>query len=302
LLKATAIAESRSEHPLAKAVLRKTSQLGIEHEEPEDFEYIPGRGVVAHLGGDEILVGSQSFLEGRGVQVKCPEPTNAGSEIFVARLGQFLGSLVISERLRSEARRAVQSLKSMGLRTVLLTGDTKAAAERVGKELGVEEVASELLPEGKLEYVMRQSAAGRTVAMVGDGVNDAPALMQAAVGVAMGSGTDVAHESAEIVLIGNDLSKLVETLRVARRCRRTILQNFVGTLGVDGVGMGLAAFGLLNPLFAAFIHVSSEMAFILNSARLIPRASLAAAITRQSRSAGAQSWEKTPRREASDTA
>ncbi len=298
LLRAAAVAESRSEHPLAKAVLRKTSQLGIEHEDPEGFEYIPGRGVMTHLGTEEILVGSRSFLEGRGVQVKSLETNNAGSEIFVARRGRFLGSLVISERLRSGARQAVQSLKLMGLRTVLLTGDTKAAAEKVGKELGVEEVASELLPEGKLEYVTRLSAAGRTVAMVGDGVNDAPALMQAAVGVAMGSGTDVARESAEIVLIGNDLSKLVETLRIARRCRWTILQNFIGTLGVDGVGMGLAAFGLLNPLLAAFIHVSSEMVFILNSARLVPRASLAAALARGSRFVGAQSWEKTPRDEA----
>jgi Cd2+/Zn2+-exporting ATPase/Cu+-exporting ATPase len=284
LLKAGAIAESRSEHPLAKAVLRKTSQLGIEHDDPDDFEYIPGRGVLAHWRREEILVGSRSFLEGRGAQVKSLETDNAGSEILVARRGQFLGSLVISERLRPEARRAVQSLKSMGLRTVLLTGDAKAAAERVGKELGVEEVASELLPEGKLEYVERLIAAGRTVAMVGDGVNDAPALMKAAVGVAMGSGTDVARESAEIVLIGNDLSKLVETLRIARRCRRTIMQNFIGTLGVDAVGMGLAAFGLLNPLLAAFIHVSSEMIFILNSARLVPRASLMATLTGKSRS------------------
>jgi len=302
LLRAAAVAESRSEHPLAKAVLRKTSELALEHEDPEGFEYIPGRGVMARLGREEILVGSRNFLEGRGVRVNGLEGNRGGSEIFVARRGQFLGSLVISERLRSGARQAVQSLRSMGLRTVLLTGDTKAAADTVGRELGVEEVASELLPEGKLEYVTRLSAEGRTVAMVGDGVNDAPALMQAAVGVAMGSGTDVARESAEIVLIGNDLSKLVEILRIARRCRRTILQNFVGTLGVDGVGMGLAAFGLLNPLLAAFIHVSSEMAFILNSARLVPRASLAGALARGPRSAGRLAWEKTPREQASDIA
>ena len=302
LVRAAAVAESRSEHPLAKAVLRKTSQLALEHEDPEGFEYVPGRGITAHLGGEEILVGSRSFLEAQGVQAVDLEGNRGGSEIFVARRGQFLGSLVISERLRSGAREAVHSLRSMGLGTVLLTGDTKAAAERIGNELGVEEVASELLPEGKLEYVMRLSAAGRTVAMVGDGVNDAPALMQAAVGVAMGSGTDVARESAEIVLIGNDLSKLVEILRIARRCRRTILQNFVGTLAVDGVGIGLAAFGLLNPLLAAFIHVSSEMAFILNSARLVPRASPADAVARGSRPAATPGWEKKPGEQASDTA
>ena len=136
--------------------------------------------------------------------------------------------------------------------------------------MGVYEIASELLPEDKLPFVSALITARRKVAMVGDGVNDAPALMKATVGIAMGTGTDVARESANVVLIGNDLSKLVETLSIARRCRRAIMQNFVGTLVVDSIGVGLAAFGFLNPLLAAFIHVSSEMAFILNSARLLP--------------------------------
>jgi Cd2+/Zn2+-exporting ATPase/Cu+-exporting ATPase len=282
LIGAAAIAESRSEHPLAQAVLRKASQTHLETRDPEEFEYTPGRGVAAQLAGEEILVGSRAFVEGRGIEVESRPLPTVGAEIYVARGKRYLGSLVVSERLRPEARRAVQALKSMGFNTVLLTGDTKAAAEKVGKDLGVHEVAAELLPEGKLDYVNGMTAAGHTVAMVGDGVNDAPALMQAAVGVAMGSGTDVARESSDVVLIGNDLSKLVETLRIARRCRRTILQNFVGTLVVDGIGIGLAAFGWLNPLLAAFIHVSSEMLFILNSARLVPRASLRGLLSRQS--------------------
>jgi heavy metal translocating P-type ATPase len=294
LLRAAAIAEGRSEHPLAQAVLRKASQIQLEPEDPEEFEYVPGRGVAAQLAGEEILVGSRAFLEGHGVLVESRQVPTANGEIHVARRGRYLGSLAISERLRPEARHAVHSLKSMGFKTVLLTGDTKAAAERVGKDLGVDEVASELLPEGKLDYVNRVTAAGHTVAMVGDGVNDAPALMQAAVGVAMGSGTDVARESSDVVLIGNDLSKLVETLRIARRCRRTIRQNFVGTLVVDGIGIGLAAFGLLNPLLAAFIHVSSEMTFILNSARLVPRESLVSVISKRSPLAGANRWGVTP--------
>jgi len=188
----------------------------------------------------------------------------------VARGGKFLGSLTVADTLRPEATKVIQDLKLMGMKTVLLTGDAKAVAEDIGRKLGVDEIAAELLPEDKLEFVSRLTKARQNVIMLGDGVNDAPALMKATVGIAMGAGTDVARESANVVLIGNDLSKLVETVSIARRCRRTIMQNFVGTLIVDTVGVGLAAFGFLNPLLAAFIHVSSEMVFILNSARLLP--------------------------------
>ena len=275
LLRTAAIAESRSEHPIAKAILRKATQLGIPYEDPAIFEYTPGKGIIANSDGEEIIVGNQHFLLERGIQFKQENGAMPGSEIFVAGGGRFLGTLQIADTLRPEAKSAIQSLKSMRLRTVLLTGDAKAVAEDVGRQLGVDEIVSDLLPEGKLQYVKQLTDKGHKVAMVGDGVNDAPALMQASVGVAMGSGTDVARESADVVLIGNDLSKLVETLQTARRCRRTIMQNFVGTLVVDSIGVGLAAFGLLNPLLAAFIHVSSEMAFILNSARLLPPVSSA---------------------------
>jgi heavy metal translocating P-type ATPase len=275
LLRTAAIAESRSEHPIAKAILRKATQLGIPYEDPAIFEYTPGKGIIARNDGEEIIVGNQHFLLERGIQFKQENGAMPGSEIFVAGGGRFLGTLQIADTLRPEAKNAIQSLKSMRLRTVLLTGDAKSVAEDVGRKLGVDEILSDLLPEGKLQYVKQLTDKGHKVVMVGDGVNDAPALMQASVGVAMGSGTDVARESADVVLIGNDLSKLVETLQTARRCRRTIMQNFVGTLVVDSIGVGLAAFGFLNPLLAAFIHVSSEMVFILNSARLLPPVSSA---------------------------
>jgi len=275
LLRTAAIAESRSEHPVAKAILRKAAQLGLTYEDPTKFEYTPGRGISATCEGEEVLVGTDNFLAEQGMQAANGTTNIAGSRILVARGGRFLGTLVIADRLRPEAKEAIRLLKSMQLRTVLLTGDSKAVAEEVGARLGVDEIAYELLPEQKLEYVVRLTKSSHIVAMVGDGINDAPALAQAHVGVAMGSGTDVAQESANVVLIGSDLSKLVETLRIARRCRRTIMQNFVGTLIVDTIGVGMAAFGFLNPLLAAFIHVSSELVFILNSARLVPKASLA---------------------------
>jgi heavy metal translocating P-type ATPase len=275
LLKTAAIAESRSEHPIAKAVLRKATQLGIPYDDPGQFEYTPGKGIVVSSDGDEIIVGNRHFLVERRVLCEQTNSAAAGSEILVARGGRFLGTRQIADTLRPEAKDAIQSLQALGLRTILLSGDAQALAQDVGKKLGVDEIAADLLPENKLQYVKQLVSKGHQAVMVGDGVNDAPALMQASVGVAMGSGTDVARESADVVLIGSDLSKLVETLRTARRCRNTIMQNFVGTLVVDSIGVGLAAFGFLNPLLAAFIHVSSEMAFLLNSARLLPPVSSA---------------------------
>jgi heavy metal translocating P-type ATPase len=270
LLQAAVTAESRSEHPVAKAILKKASNLGISGEEPEKFDYTPGKGIVAVCRDMEVIVGNRLFLEGHRIALPTNAASKTDSEIFVAQEGKFLGTLIVADMLRPEATKAIQDLKSMGLKTVLLTGDSKVVSEDIGRKLGVDEIAAELLPEDKLAFVSRLTAARHNVIMVGDGVNDAPALMKATVGIAMGAGTDVARESANVVLIGNDLSKLVETLSIARRCRRTIMQNFVGTLVVDSIGVGLAAFGFLNPLLAAFIHVSSEMTFILNSARLLP--------------------------------
>jgi Cd2+/Zn2+-exporting ATPase/Cu+-exporting ATPase len=189
----------------------------------------------------------------------------------VARNGRFLGAIVVADTVRPEARRAIQALDRIGIRSILLTGDTRPVAANVARNLGISEVESDLLPQMKLARIKNLVTKGRVVAMVGDGVNDAPALTAASVGVAMGSGTDVARESADVVLLGNDLLKFTETLEIARWTRRIIWWNFAGTLSVDAIGIALASMGLLSPTLAAFIHVTSELAFILNSARLLPR-------------------------------
>jgi heavy metal translocating P-type ATPase len=271
VLAAAAIAERRSEHPVAKAVLRKAAETALAVVEPERFAYVPGRGVVCVAGGEQIIVGSRAFLAERNVDVApCDFGSAPSSEVHVARRGRSLGDLHVADVLRPEARDAVAELHRMGLRAILLTGDAEAVARAVGHELDIHEVEAGLLPGDKLARIEALLAEDRKVAMVGDGINDAPALMRASVGVAMGSGTDVARESAPVVLLGNDLRTFVETLRIARRCRRIIMTNFAGTLVVDAVGVGLAALGLLGPLLAAFVHVASELAFILNSARLLP--------------------------------
>lgn len=274
VIEAAAIAERPSEHPLGKAILKKAAEAALSVIEPERFEYLPGKGVICSVGGEEIVVGNRSLLHERDIIVNpCVIDADQSSEVLVARGGRLLGVLLIADVLRPEAKHAVFALRQMGILTILLTGDVDTIASAVGQELGIDEVGADLLPEQKLGRINTLISAGKKVAMIGDGINDAPALMQADVGIAMGSGTDVARESANIMLLGNDLLKFVETLKIARRCRRIIMANFAGTLIVDGVGVGLAAFGFLNPLLAAFIHVTSELAFILNSARLLPGAS-----------------------------
>jgi heavy metal translocating P-type ATPase len=274
ILDAAASAELRSEHPLGKSIVAYVRALGRPIAEPERFDYTPGRGIAAIVDGVVVLVGNAALMQERNIAVPSSlrHEQEATSDVLVARDGQLLGVIAISDTVRPEARSAIDALNQMRVRTILLTGDSKAVAEAVGRQLGVGEIVAEALPEEKLTRIrVLVKEKGYMVAMVGDGVNDAPALVEASVGVAMGSGTDVARESADVVLLGNDLVRFVETLRMARRVRRTIWQNFGGTLAVDAVGIVLAACGLLGPLLAAFIHVASEMTFILNSARLLPR-------------------------------
>jgi P-type Cu+ transporter len=272
VLATAAAAELRSEHPLGKAIITYARRRKCNIAEPSSFAYTPGRGIQAKIGGHDVLVGNLLWLNDNGIkaQATSEEEAEAGTEIFIAEDGKLLGSIIVADTIRPEAQRATATLHDMGVRTVLLTGDARRVAAAVGKKLGIEEIEAELLPEQKLQRVRALVAQKRIVAMVGDGINDAPALAEANVGIAMGSGTDVAQESADVVLLGNDLARLVETLVLAKRTRGIIWQNFAGTLIVDTVGIGLAAIGVLGPLLAAFIHVSSELVFILNSARLLP--------------------------------
>jgi len=274
VLRAAASAELRSEHPLGRAVVAYARTLGVVPVEPERFAYTPGQGICAIVNDTPVLVGNLRMMRAHGVDLAPGPPSEfdaPASEVLVARGGQLLGKISIVDTVRPEAQRAVEELKRRGLRIVLLTGDARPVAEAVANALGIREFEAALLPERKRMRIRELVGQARIVAMVGDGINDAPALIEAHVGVAMGSGTDVARESADIVLLGNNLAKFAQTVAIARWTRRIIWQNFAGTILVDACGIGLAAFGFLNPLLAAFIHVASELAFILNSTRLLPR-------------------------------
>ncbi|MFZ2064265.1 MAG: cation-translocating P-type ATPase [Candidatus Binatus sp.] len=273
VVEAAASAEMRSEHPLGKAIVAYASSRDYSLKEPDRFDYAPGKGIASVSDGTTVIVGNRALMTAHRIDVpdNFAATANPSSRLMVARDGRFLGSIAIGDIVRPESRRAIESFGSMGIRSILLTGDTGEVAKSVADELGINQVEAELLPEAKFARIKQLVASGRVVAMVGDGINDAPALAEASVGVAMGSGTDVARETSDVVLLGNDLDKFAETVRIARWTRRVIWQNFAGTIAVDLVGIAMAASGLLHPALAAFIHVTSEMTFILNSARLLPR-------------------------------
>jgi heavy metal translocating P-type ATPase len=275
VLQYAAIAEQHSEHPLGEAIVHKAKTANLSLREYSDLQYSPGKGLTCLDNGSKIIVGTRALLEENGVRLetdgagKLATETEPGETIvYVGRNSTLLGALTVADQLRGEAIRAVDGLNRQGYCTVLLSGDTREAAFAIGNQLGVDEAIGNVLPEEKLEKIRGLLRDGRKVAMVGDGINDAPALAEATVGIAMGGGTDVALETADITLMTSDLSRLVEVFAIAKRCYRVIMFNFWGTILVDTLGIVLAFFGLLAPIIAALIHVGSELAFILNSARL----------------------------------
>jgi Cd2+/Zn2+-exporting ATPase/Cu+-exporting ATPase len=276
LLQFATTAERYSNHPIANAIVEKATELGIIPNERSTFTYTPGKGVEVQSNGHRILVGNNTLLTDHGITVSTQVSAIASERaaegktvVYVAHEQKVCGLIAIADRIRNESLIAIADLKRIGIRTIMLTGDNKVAAQIVARQVGIDEVYAELLPEDKVTIIKRLVAEGHKVAMVGDGINDAPALAHANVGIGMGAGTDVTIEEADIVLLTNDLQKISYIVKASKRAYGTVMQNFYGTITVDGIGVALAFLGFLNPLLAAGIHVLSEFVFILNSAKLI---------------------------------
>jgi Cu+-exporting ATPase len=296
LIRLAGAAESASEHPLAEAVLAEAKARGVEISEASDITATPGRGISAMVGGSTILVGSPSFIsENTDASYEFTEAglrlAEKGETVLaVARDGAAIGLIGVSDRIRPEAVGAIATLKARGIRTVMLTGDNRRTAEKVAAEIGIDEVIAEVLPDGKSAEISRLRGTGGTVAMVGDGINDAPALATADVGIAIGSGTDIAIEAADVTITSGDPAMVAELIDLSRSTMRTIKQNLFWAFfynvmlipiaaGIlypifsDGTVPGflqpvIGQFGFLNPIVAAAAMAVSSVTVVTNSLRL----------------------------------
>ena len=282
LLKTAAAMESVSAHPLAEAITAYAAQRGLtDLEKPAQFENLSGRGLTAHLDGKTVLAGNRRLLEEQGVDVSPllgqAERLSAQGQtpMFFAEDGKLLGLISVADPVKETSAAAIQDMKKQGIRVVLLTGDNRAAAEHIGNLVGVDEVIAEVLPEEKAGVVQRLQDQGRRVMMVGDGINDAPALTAATVGCAIGSGSDIAIESADIVLMRSDLQDVPRALRLSALTLRDIKQNLFWAFCYNTIGIPIAAgllylFGgpLLSPMFAGAAMSLSSVCVVSNALRL----------------------------------
>ncbi len=283
LLSLAASAELLSEHPLAKAVVDafKAEHDGASPPRPDSFEAQPGRGIRARLADADILLGNKAFMEDAGINVaEGNQAAGALAEegktaIYVAQDGAYAGLLALADVVKESSPRAIAALKAMGIQTIMLTGDSARTAASIAASVGIDRVLGEVLPHEKAAEVKKLQAQGRIVAMVGDGINDAPALAQADLGIAIGTGTDVAMESADIVLMKGELTEAVNALRLSRAVIRAIKQNLFWAFGFNVLGIPVAAgllklFGgpLLNPMLAAAAMSLSSVAVLTNALRL----------------------------------
>lgn len=278
VLRLAASVELFSEHPLAQAIFRYARQAGIEPVDADEFQAEAGKGVTARVEGKRVQVGSLRFLAGLGIAATGWQETIAAQErqgrtvIGVAADGQLLALFAIADAPKADARQTVQALRELGIQSVMLTGDNPATARAVAEMVGIEEVIAQVLPQEKAEAVRRFQADGRRVAMVGDGINDAPALVQADVGIAIGAGTDIAIESSDVVLVGERLAGVTEAYAISRTSYRKTAQNLALAFAFNGIGIPLAATGLLHPIWAMIAMAASVTTVLLNSfgGRLLP--------------------------------
>ena len=281
ILTLAASVERVSEHPLAEAIVRKAKEEQLTLFEPKDFQAIAGHGVEATVDSKKVLLGNRRLMEDRRIQLnglaeQAERLSNEGkTPMFLALGGKAAGLLAVADTLKENSLEAVEALHRMGLEVIMLTGDNQRTAQAIARQIGIRKVLAEVLPEMKAEEVKRLQSEGRKVGMVGDGINDAPALAQANVGIAIGTGTDVAMESADITLIGGDLRAIVTAIALSRATIRNIKQNLFWAFAYNTILIPVAAgalfpfFGiLLNPIFAAGAMALSSVTVVSNALRL----------------------------------
>ncbi|MCL5962139.1 MAG: copper-translocating P-type ATPase, partial [Chloroflexi bacterium] len=266
-----AVAEKNSEHPLGEAIVRGAVDAGLEVADADRFQSIPGHGVRAQIQGQEVLLGNRKLMRERGIDFhellgKAEELEKAGKTVmFVALAGRSAGIIAVADTLKENSRDAVARLHRLGLQVLMITGDNQRTAEAIAKQVGIDRVLAEVLPQDKAEEVKKLQAEGKRVAMVGDGINDAPALAQADVGIAIGSGTDVAKETGHVILMKEDLRDVVTAIEVAKATMRKVKENLFWAFIYNSLGIPIAA-GLAYPFFgwvvspelaAAFMAISS---------------------------------------------
>ncbi|MGG0387535.1 heavy metal translocating P-type ATPase [Priestia megaterium] len=274
LLQLVASAERLSEHPLAQALVAGIKNKGIEIQDPLSFEAIPGYGVKATVQERELLVGTRKLMNQYKVNIDTAleEMTNLEQEgktaMLVALDGKYAGMLAVADTIKATSKEAVSRLKEMGLEVMMITGDNRQTAQAIAMQAGIEHVIAEVLPEGKAEEVKKLQQQGKKVAMVGDGINDAPALALADIGMAIGTGTDVAMEAADITLMRGDLMSIADAIEMSRKTISNIKQNLFWAMGYNTLGIPIAAVGLLAPWVAGVAMAFSSVSVVLNALRL----------------------------------
>ncbi|MFA1508804.1 heavy metal translocating P-type ATPase [Priestia aryabhattai] len=274
LLQLVASAERLSEHPLAQALVAGIKNKGIEIQDPLSFEAIPGYGVKATVQERELLVGTRKLMNQYKVNIDTAleEMTNLEQEgktaMLVALDGKYAGMLAVADTIKATSKEAVSRLKEMGLEVMMITGDNRQTAQAIAMQAGIEHVIAEVLPEGKAEEVKKLQQQGKKVAMVGDGINDAPALALADIGMAIGTGTDVAMEAADITLMRGDLMSIADAIEMSRKTISNIKQNLFWAMGYNTLGIPIAAVGLLAPWVAGAAMAFSSVSVVLNALRL----------------------------------